>query len=74
MADWKEYKIKDAPFEIIDGDRGANYPSQNEFYSNGHCLFLSTKNVKKTGFDFYYFNLRSYNWYDINMIYTFSEY
>jgi type I restriction enzyme S subunit len=52
MADWKEYKIKDAPFEIIDGDRGTNYPSQNEFYSSGHCLFLSAKNVKKTGFDF----------------------
>jgi type I restriction enzyme, S subunit len=52
MADWKVYKIKDAPFEIIDGDRGQNYPTQNEFYSNGHCLFLSAKNVKKTGFDF----------------------
>jgi type I restriction enzyme S subunit len=52
MAKWKEYKIKDAPFEIIDGDRGKNYPTQNEFYSNGHCLFLSAKNVKKTGFDF----------------------
>lgn len=52
MAEWKEYKIKDAPFEIIDGDRGTNYPSQNEFHSSGHCLFLSTKNVKKTGFDF----------------------
>ena len=52
MAEWQEYKLKDAPFEIIDGDRGKNYPSQNEFLHSGHCLFLSTKNVKRTGFDF----------------------
>jgi type I restriction enzyme S subunit len=52
MGEWKEYKLKDAPFEIIDGDRGKNYPSQNEFLHSGHCLFLSTKNVKRTGFDF----------------------
>jgi len=43
MAEWKEYKIKNAPFEIIDGDRGTSYPSQSEFYSNGYCLFLSAK-------------------------------
>lgn len=52
MGEWKEYKLGDAPFEIIDGDRGKNYPSQDEFFQNGHCLFLSTKNVRQTGFDF----------------------
>ncbi len=49
---WKECKLGDAPLEIIDGDRGKNYPSQNEFSKNGHCLFLNTKNVKENGFDF----------------------
>ncbi|MCG6146133.1 restriction endonuclease subunit S [Leptospira bandrabouensis] len=52
MSEWKECKLGDAPLEIIDGDRGKNYPSQDEFFSSEHTLFLSTKNVRKTGFDF----------------------
>ena len=38
--------------EIIDGDRGKNYPKLNDFRSKGHCVFLNTKNVLKNGFDF----------------------
>lgn len=38
--------------EIIDGDRGKNYPTQGDFTSNGFCLFLSAKNVTKDGFSF----------------------
>lgn len=38
--------------EIIDGDRGKNYPTAEEFYEEGHCLFLNAKNVTPTGFDF----------------------
>lgn len=38
--------------EIIDGDRGANYPKQDEFYETGECLFLNAGNVTKSGFDF----------------------
>ena len=49
---WKEFKLGNAPLEIIDGDRGKNYPSQQEFTSIGDCLFLSTKNVRINGFDF----------------------
>lgn len=41
-----------APFDIIDGDRGKNYPKQNEFFPEGHCLFLSAANVTKSGFKF----------------------
>lgn len=41
-----------APLEIIDGDRGKNYPKQNEFSDSGHCLFLSTTNVTRGGFEF----------------------
>ena len=45
-------EFAEAPFEIIDGDRGKNYPKQGEFLDSGHCLFLSATNVTKTGFDF----------------------
>ena len=37
---------------IIDGDRGKNYPKQDEFVDNGYCLFLNAKNVTATGFSF----------------------
>lgn len=38
--------------EIIDGDRGKNYPSADEFMKEGYCLFLNTKNVTFSGFNF----------------------
>ena len=38
--------------EIIDGDRGKNYPKQGEFYPQGYCLFLNTGNVTKEGLTF----------------------
>lgn len=38
--------------EIIDGDRGVNYPKQEEFYPKGDCLFLNAGNVTAKGFDF----------------------
>lgn len=38
--------------EIIDGDRGKNYPKQDEFYLQGYCLFLNTGNVTKEGLIF----------------------
>ena len=37
---------------IIDGDRGKNYPKQDEFSDTGCCLFLNAKNVTATGFSF----------------------
>ena len=52
VSGWRECKLDNAPLEIVDGDRGKNYPSQNEFFDVGHCLFLSTKNVRFNGFDF----------------------
>jgi type I restriction enzyme S subunit len=52
MTVWKECKLGDAPFEIIDGDRGVNYPKQDEFSQNGYCLFLNAKNVTTDGFSF----------------------
>jgi type I restriction enzyme, S subunit len=51
-AEWPVVTFADAPFEIIDGDRGANYPKQADFSSGGHCLFLNAGNITSTGFDF----------------------
>ncbi|MHB9291212.1 putative type I restriction enzyme, S subunit [Hollandina sp. SP2] len=49
---WRKVRLGEAPLEIIDGDRGKNYPSQNDFFDNEYCLFLNTKNVRSNGFDF----------------------
>ena len=37
---------------IIDGDRGKNYPKEKDFFDEGYCLFLNTKNVTNRGFNF----------------------
>jgi len=52
VSDWQECKLGDAPFEVIDGDRGTNYPKQDQFSSTGYCLFLNAKNVTTDGFEF----------------------
>ena len=38
--------------DFIDGDRGKNYPTFDEFTSTGYCLFLNASNVTFTGFNF----------------------
>ncbi|MDR4494822.1 MAG: N-6 DNA methylase [Nitrospirales bacterium] len=50
--DWPKPNFIDAPFEIIDGDRGVNYPKKEDFSNSGYCLFLNTKNVRSDGFNF----------------------
>lgn len=52
MSEWKFINLFNAGVDFIDGDRGKNYPSQDDFYTKGFCLFLNTKNVRKNGFDF----------------------
>lgn len=51
-----EGSCKQIPFseyaEIIDGDRGKNYPKSEDFSDDDYCLFLSAKNVTKNGFLF----------------------
>ena len=47
-----QVRLENAPVEIIDGDRGKNYPSQNELHESGFCLFLSANNVTPDGFRF----------------------
>ena len=39
--------------EFIDGDRGKNYPTFDEFSTSGFCLFLNASNVTSSGFNFY---------------------
>ena len=38
--------------DFIDGDRGKNYPTFDEFAPIGYCLFLNASNVTSTGFNF----------------------
>ncbi|MCM1064987.1 MAG: restriction endonuclease subunit S [Eubacterium sp.] len=45
-------RIENTDIVIIDGDRGINYPSKNEFYDNEYCLFLDAGNITENGFDF----------------------
>ncbi|PIQ76945.1 hypothetical protein COU78_01770 [Candidatus Peregrinibacteria bacterium CG10_big_fil_rev_8_21_14_0_10_49_24] len=50
---WMQVGLGDKEFlQIIDGDRGANYPKKSDFSEEGYCLFLNTKNVLTDGFDF----------------------
>ena len=48
---WENYKLNEI-YEIIDGDRGKNYPKSSDFSNKGFCLFLNAKNVTKEGFKF----------------------
>ena len=48
---WSNSTLRES-IKIIDGDRGVNYPKQNEFFDSGYCLFLNTKNVPANSFAF----------------------
>lgn len=48
---WRKVKLEEV-VEIIDGDRGINYPNGSDFSGSGFCLFLNTKNVTGSNFDF----------------------
>ena len=50
-GEW-EVDIFDGLLEVIDGDRGINYPKAEDFYNPEHCVFLNAKNVTKNGFSF----------------------
>ena len=49
--DWSLETISDT-FKIIDGDRGKAYPSADEIYKEGYCLFLNAGNVTSDGLKF----------------------
>ena len=52
MSKWLQRTLSEADLQIIDGDRGKNYPSKNDFSEDGFCLFLNAGNVTLRGFDF----------------------
>lgn len=44
-SEWILEYIENTDIEVIDGDRGNNYPKKNEISSQGYCLFLNNKNL-----------------------------
>lgn len=44
-------KLEATGIQIIDGDRGANYPKKSDFTKDGYCVFLDASNVTKDGFN-----------------------
>jgi type I restriction enzyme S subunit len=48
---WEKGTLDDIA-DIIDGDRGKNYPNQEDMKPSGFCLFLNAGNVSKNGFNF----------------------
>jgi len=50
--EWEIKTIDNVNIKVIDGDRGEEYPKEHEFSKSGYCLFLSAKNVTKSGFLF----------------------
>ena len=52
MSEVEFISLVDSGIEILDGDRGKNYPAKSDLEKNGDCVFLNTGNVKNNGFDF----------------------
>lgn len=48
---WEQRKLGNV-VNVLDGDRGKNYPSRENFSNQGHTVFLSASNVTKNGFSF----------------------
>ena len=49
--DWEQREL-DELVDVLDGDRGKNYPKAVDFEVQGHTLFLSASNVTNEGFSF----------------------
>ncbi len=50
---WEERTLGGSDLiEIIDGDRGKNYPTKKDFFDEEFCLFMNTKNVRPNGLEF----------------------
>ncbi len=51
-GEWEKKKLGEVRIQIVDGDRGINYPNGSDFSNDGYCLFMNAKNVTKNGFSF----------------------
>ena len=49
---WQVKDIANSNIQVLDGDRGSEYPKEYDFKQSGYCLFLSAKNVTRSGFKF----------------------
>lgn len=49
--DWEQRKLGDL-VDVLDGDRGKNYPTSDDFDISGHTIFLNASNVTNNGFLF----------------------
>ena len=49
--EWEQRKLIDL-VDVLDGDRGKNYPTSDDFDISGHTLFLNASNVTNDGFLF----------------------
>lgn len=50
-GNWEQRKLSDI-VDVLDGDRGKNYPTSDDFDISGHTLFLNASNVTNDGFLF----------------------
>ena len=50
--EWEVKRLDEFKIDILDGDRGVNYPKSTDFFPDEFCLFLSATNVTKNGFVF----------------------
>lgn len=50
--EWRVSTVEQLDLQIIDGDRGSNYPNESQLLEQGFCVFLNNKNIVDGGFDF----------------------
>ena len=50
-GEWEQRKLSDV-VDVLDGDRGKNYPTDRDFSDSGHTMFLNASNVTVDGFSF----------------------
>ena len=43
--EWQVSNFKQLSIQVVDGDRGSNYPKKSDYLDNGHCLFLGAANI-----------------------------
>lgn len=48
---WEQRELGDL-VDVLDGDRGKNYPTSDDFDISGHTIFLNASNVTNNGFLF----------------------
>lgn len=48
-GEWESFPLEEIS-DVLDGDRGHNYPNGEDLKEQGHTLFLSASNVTKNGF------------------------